>query len=193
MGGVGMTTACLVVVSDQEAASAYPETRIWISLGTDVTAEAVVDQLAGIVEKTVVALTAKLMRDMFKEHGTVKLDSIKDNARQWFHDRHVLLVLDNMFPSSNESSSRHLVQFLKHVLGCDSYLLFSTRAVELTVESDVVITFQPFEILQQQKGMLFAHLGVTGAALEPSQVSKLLDFSRRLPMALATASPLARC
>jgi hypothetical protein len=70
MGGVGKTTACLVRASDQEVASAYPDAGLRMSLGLDVTTEAVVDQLAGIVEKTGGALSATLMRDTFKKNGT---------------------------------------------------------------------------------------------------------------------------
>jgi hypothetical protein len=179
MGGVGETTACLVVASDQEVLSACSDARLWMSLGLDVTTEAVVDRLAGVVEKTGGALSAKLMRDTFKKNGTGKLDSIKDQARQWLHVRHVLLVLDNVFLASSDSSPRHWVQFLKHVLGCDSCLLFSTRAVEGTVESNKLIPFEPLESEMQQAHVLFAHLGGTEAALESCQVETQLNVLLR--------------
>jgi hypothetical protein len=191
MGGVGMTTACLVVASDQGVASAYPETRIWISLRTDVTAEAVVDQLAGIVEKAGGALTAKLMRDMFKEHGMVKLDSVTDNVRQWLHDRHVLFVLDNMFPASNESSSRHWAQFLKHILGCDSCLFFfyaRRRVDRLKPRCDHLPAIS--KLAETERHVVCASRNIggrPGAKTSP----EIAGLSRGLPMVLATASPLA--
>jgi hypothetical protein len=82
---------------------------------------------------------------MFKKHGALNLDAVKDQPRHRFHGHHVLLLLDSVFPASNDSSSRHWVTFNKDVLGRDSFLLVSTRALAVTFGSDAVITFQPLE------------------------------------------------
>jgi hypothetical protein len=188
MGGVGKTTACMVVASDEEVGRTYSDAVLWMSLGIDVTAYTVVQQLANIVEQTGGPLTAGIMRDLFKEHGKEQLHAIGIKARDWLHGHQVLLVEDNVFPASNVPTPRSWVQFLKKVLGCDSCLLISTRALAVIAESDVQITFEPLVTMLQQTELLFAHLGRSGAVLDPTQIDSFLKFCCGLPIALATAA-----
>jgi NB-ARC domain len=95
MGGVGKSIACLLVAKDRDVREKYSDATLWINLGLDATDEVVVDQMAAVVEHTGGAWTARLMRDMFSDHGAQILGAIKGKARDWFYGRRVLLVLDD--------------------------------------------------------------------------------------------------
>jgi hypothetical protein len=132
------------------------------------------------------------MRDEFKEYGEEKLDSIHDKARDWFHGRRVLVVVDNVFAASDGSAPGRWIAYFKNALGPDCCLLFSTRESALTVSSDAHIPFEPLDALQKQRELFHAHLGTTGRSLERDQVERLLRCCHGLPIALATVAALVR-
>jgi hypothetical protein len=130
MGGVGKSIACLLVAKDDAVRGRYSDATLWINLGIDATAEVVVDQMAAVVEHTGGARTARLMRDIFRDHGAQKIGAIRGKARDWFYGRRVLLVLDNLFPRTRVAKPSSWAASLQSVSSAIRDLFSSRSAVQ---------------------------------------------------------------
>jgi WD40 repeat protein len=189
--GVGKTVACVVVANDPEVTEIYPDATLWVQLGHGSTAAHVVSEIARIV--TVTGGSA-MARDVRAE-GEDDIDAAIAMARSWFAGRRILLVVDNVFPSSVKGSGGWMT-YLREIPSAGSCVLFSTRVNDIACLSDSQIDFGVLERcdLPSQKDLFMAHLGIKedDVRFKLHSYQKLSGICHGLQIALAIAASTVR-
>jgi hypothetical protein len=192
-GGVGKTTAAIVIAHDQEVRNIFPDGILWMQLGLDSTAADVLKQLARVVEKTGGARVAKTIGTMKGE----QMDEAASDARDWFDGHKVLLIIDNVFPSSEAGPDCNWMTHLVAAVSGESRILFTTRSESVALKANKRIAFMEMSAAEHssQEMMFRKHLRdgtADSRSFDDEHARRILEKCHGLPLAIATAAALVR-
>jgi WD40 repeat protein len=185
-GGVGKTTACIVIANDVDVRRYFEDAILWIQLGDNASAVTVVTQIAAIVKATGGHAAA---REIMKQ-GEKHLDEVLNKAREWFSGKSIVLVVDNISATSvRRVAGGNWMSILQRIPSGSSCILFSTKSLEMAKLSEESVQFEPLKSDEDQRKMFLAHLGRRSKALEISdndRFQRVRDICGGVPLALAT-------
>jgi NB-ARC domain len=182
MGGLRKTTACKILANDTKVRNKIHEGIFWIEFGHNTAADGVIDQLVHVTE----------LSGGFKTSATIseacsnRFERAKSCFQRWFENRAVLFVVDNIWPS-NDQSFRKWVSILRDVTGSKSVVSHSSR----TPLGKTNIPFLQLDE-REQRAIFLCHMTEDSEAYKSniSSIVQILKGCAGLPLALAVAAAL---
>jgi WD40 repeat protein len=186
-GGAGKTTACKMIANNANVRQRFKDGIVWIELGETASSGALIEGLARAVKRSGGENASEyILRHM----DAGKFELAKDEFQNWFDDRDVLFVLDNIWDSKDRDFNRW-IDVVQEIPGRKSSLLCSSR----TALGEKNIRFT--QVSKEEQAKLFlSHLQLQQDSREYQDNMELaqtiIEDCAGLPLALAMAAGYLR-
>jgi WD40 repeat protein len=200
-GGTGKTAACKMLANDDIVRQRFRDGIVWVELGETASSGALVERLAHAVklsggEKTAESIVRRMNANEF--------DLAKEEFQNWFDNRKVLFVLDNIWESKDRTFNRW-VNALRELPGVKRSLLCSSRTLlgetnvefsQLHAEEQTILFLRHLQLRQDcreyQGNMELTDQILGGCAGLPLALSMAASHLRQDPKAWKTLSSRIR-
>jgi predicted ATPase len=109
-GGAGKPTACKMLANDGSVRKRFTDGIIWVDLGENTSPRALTERFAHAVKRSGRKKTAE---SIIRHMNADRFELAKEEFQNWFDNRKVLFVLDNIWESKDRLSIDGLLSFVK--------------------------------------------------------------------------------
>jgi NB-ARC domain len=182
-GGAGKTTACKMIANNTNVRRKFKDGIVWIELGEKASLVALIERLARAVKRSGGENTSEYI---VRQSDAGKFELAKEEFQNWFENREVLFVLDNIWESRDRALDRW-IDVLREIPGGSTSLLCSSRTP--LGEKNVQFTELSGE---EQKAIFLRHLQLQQDSREFQDnmefARSIIEDCAGLPLALAMAA-----